>query len=444
MVIKGQSGAGARRLAVHLMRTDTNERAEVMELRGVAAEDLQGALSEIDAVATGTRCQKPFYHASINTRADERMSDAQRMQAIDRLEQELGLVGQPRAVVLHEKEGREHCHIVWSRIDLERMAAISDSHNYRKHEIVARDLEREFGHQRVQGAHIEREGQPRPARTPSHDEMQQAERGAARPQDAKAQLTGIWQRTATGQEFRAELEQAGWLLARGDRRDFVAVDRSGGTHSLARRIEGAKAADIRARMADLDPAMLPSVAEAKQLQQARAGEREERGGLAEPTKEPPGASPAPEVPEAARSQAASQAERIEPVPERGPSASRGLFMAADSVAQGAEKLTDFVAGLVESLGGAPPRQYGAAELARDPGARRDYYAQQAAERASNEALDRLREDMDAGKGLSRDDVRSLTPAHRLQINAHGDDYLRQAIADREKEQERSGGRERER
>ncbi len=129
----------------------------------------------------GTRTTKPFYHASINTRADERLTDEQRAHAIDRLEEKLGLSGQPRVVVVHEKEGREHCHIVWSRIDLERMRAISDSHNYRKHEEVARDLERQFGHERVQGAHAERDGKDRPDRTPSHAEMLQAERGAVSP-----------------------------------------------------------------------------------------------------------------------------------------------------------------------------------------------------------------------------------------------------------------------
>ena len=125
------------------MRTDTNERAEVKELRGVVAEDLRGALLEIEAVAAGARTTKPFYHGSINTREDERLTDEQRTHAIDKLEAALGLTGQPRVVVVHVKEGREHCHIVWSRIDLDRMAAISDSHNYRKHEQVARDLERE-------------------------------------------------------------------------------------------------------------------------------------------------------------------------------------------------------------------------------------------------------------------------------------------------------------
>ena len=324
MVIKGTSVAGAKRLAVHLMRTDTNERAEVLELRGVAAEDLRGGLQEIEAVATGTRCQKPFYHASINTRADERLGVEQRLQAIDRLELELGLTGQPRAVVLHEKEGREHCHIVWSRIDLEHMRALPDSHNYRKHEIVARELEREFGHARVQGAHIERDGQPRPERTPTHAEMQQAERGGVAASDAKALITGIWQRTDSGQAFKTALEQEDWLLARGDRRDFVAIDPAGITHSLARRIEGANAKSVRERLVDIDPLTLPSVAEAKQVQKERRAIQEERGGDEAAANEAVPAAPVSERGGASRVEPAQTSAPSEPA---GPSARRGLVMA---------------------------------------------------------------------------------------------------------------------
>lgn len=288
MVIKGTSCAGAKRLAVHLTRTDTNERAEVKEIRGVAAEDLRGALLEMEAVASGTRSTKPFYHASINTRADERLTDEQRMYAIDRLEAALGLTGQARVVVAHEKEGREHCHIVWSRIDLERMAAISDSHNYRKHEEVARALEREFGHERVQGAHVEREGRERPERTPGHAEMLQAERTGLTPQEVKAKITELWRSTETGQDFAVALWNAGYVLARGDRRDYVVIDPSGGTHSLARRIEDAKAKNIREKMADLDPGRLPSVTEAKTIQRQR--QARDREIAAERSREAPPAS----------------------------------------------------------------------------------------------------------------------------------------------------------
>ena len=305
MIIKGTSCAGAGRLAAHLTRTDTNERAEVKEIKGVVADNLSGALREMEAVAAGARTTKPFYHGSINTRADERLTDEQRMQAIDRLEAALGLTGQARVVVVHEKEGREHCHIVWSRIDLDRMAAISDSNNYRTHEEVARSLEREFGHERVQGAHVERDGTARPERTPSHSEMLQSERTGISPDQAKEFMSGIWKTTKNGKEFQAALEEKGWMLARGDRRDFVAIDLNGGVHSIARRIEGAKAADVRQRFADIDPKSLVSVAEAKQIQRERHGGPERQASGKQRASE---ARPPP-------SKAATQA--------RGPKAARG-------------------------------------------------------------------------------------------------------------------------
>jgi hypothetical protein len=284
VIIKGNSCSGAGRLSVHLTRTDTNERAEVKEVRGVAADDLRGALQEMEAIASGTRCTKPFYHASIDPRANEKLTAQQWTKAIDRLETELGLTGQPRVVVVHEKEGREHCHIVWSRVDIENMRTISDSHNYRKHELVARELERDFGHERVQGVHIERDGKPRPERTPSHSEMLQSERTGLSPQQVKEQVTDIWRRTDNGASFAIALDREGYILARGNRRDFVVIDPTGGTHSLARRVEGANAKDIRTRMADLDPSYLPSVGQAKQFQRDRRDLEWERLRLEDETK----------------------------------------------------------------------------------------------------------------------------------------------------------------
>src|SRR5580658_8373409 len=138
MIIKGDSVGGAERLAVHLSRADTNESVKIEELRDVAAQDLRGALLELEALGAGTRTTKPLYHASINTPIHERLTDEQRAHAIERLEKELGLTGQPRVVVIHTKNDREHTHIVWSRIDLEHMRAIPDSHNFAKHEAVSR------------------------------------------------------------------------------------------------------------------------------------------------------------------------------------------------------------------------------------------------------------------------------------------------------------------
>lgn len=272
MVIKGNARAGAKSLAAHVLRADTNERVEVEAIRGVIAEDVEGALREMEAVACCTNTRKPLYHASINTPIEERMTPEQRARAIDRLEEALSLTGQPRVVIIHKKQGREHCHVIWSRTDVEHGRAIRMDHNYRTHELVARELEREFGHARVQGAHVERDGKERPARTPGHDEMQQASRTGFKPKQAKEQITALWRATDSGQAFQAAIEEKGWLLARGDRRDFVVVDPQGGTHSLARRVDGAKAKDIRERMADLDANALPTAQEARTQQLARAAQ----------------------------------------------------------------------------------------------------------------------------------------------------------------------------
>jgi hypothetical protein len=350
MVIKGKSVAGATRLDAHLKRTDTNEEMRVLELRDVAADDLRGALKEMEAIASACpNCEKPFYHASINTRAEERMTPEQRGQAIDRLEKELGLTGQPRVVVLHEKKDREHIHIVWSRIDLERMRVISDSHNYRKHEIVARELEREFGHKRVQGAHIERDGQPRPERTPSHKEHQQAERTGISPKEAREHITALWQRTDSGASFQAALEQSGWTLARGDRRDFVVIDPKGAVHSLARRIDGAAAKDVRARMADVDMNRLPSVAEGKAIQYARHGKPEP---VKAPSRRRPGATQG-------RTRAPSHAGRqtvrvIGSVVRPAAGATRAATGTAGGIARGAGKLAGGLLSILESALGANP------------------------------------------------------------------------------------------
>lgn len=292
MVIKGNARGDACRLARHLLRTDTNERVELRELRGVVADELDDALREMAAVASGTRCRRPLYHASLNARAEEIFTEAQQREAIHRLEAALGFSGQACAVVAHVKGGRAHLHVVWSRIKLDTMTAIHDGHNYRKHERVARELERDFGHARVQGAHIEREGVPRPRRTPRHAEMQQAERSGLAPQAATELVTALWRATDSGRAFRAALEAQGWTLARGDRRDFVLIDPHGETHSLARRVADAKAAAVRQHMADLDPASLPDAKAAKAAQEAR------QAALAVPPlpSPPPAAIPLPEPP----------------------------------------------------------------------------------------------------------------------------------------------------
>lgn len=255
MIIGGGSRSRPSNLADHLLRTDENEIVRLVEIGGVAAKDLHSALKRMQAVAALTGGRKGLYHASIDPDKRESMTPQQWARSVDVLEKKLGLEGQPRAVVYHLKKGedgeaREHIHVVWQRTDIDTLTLRDDSFTRRKQQAAAITLEREFGHAPA----------PRQSNRQSltKDELQQAKRTRIDPKAVAADLTEAWESTRNGQEFKEAAEAKGYVLVCGDRRDFVVIDGAGGTHSVARRIKGVKAKDVRDRFADLSLANLPT------------------------------------------------------------------------------------------------------------------------------------------------------------------------------------------
>ena len=274
MIIKGGSRAGPQQLAAHLQRTDTNECVAILELHS-GLDDLAATFRDWQTLAEGTRGSKGLYHVNIDPDARYTMTPEQWTRAVEVLERELGLEGQPRAVVLHEKKGRQHIHVVWSRTDAETMKMRSDSNNYLAHERASQVLEREFGHAPVPGKHAkrDREQQPEfPRAAISHAEWQQAERSSRSIEDRRAEIAAFYSASDSGAAFKTALEDAGYVLAQGDRRDFVLVDPAGESFSLGRQLKGVEAAALRGFMADVDRAALPTVAEAAAAQRARAAQ----------------------------------------------------------------------------------------------------------------------------------------------------------------------------
>lgn len=294
MIIKGKSRAGPSQLARHLGRTDTNERVAVLQLDSAGTPEQ--AFRDWQTYTLATRGKLGLYHANIDPDAKYDMTPDQWMRAVDILEEELGLQGQPRAVVMHEKHGREHIHVVWARADMDAMRLRSDSNNYLAHERASLRMEQEFGHEHVPGKHAkrDREKQPEfPRSEVSHDEWQQAERGGLGHRERKAQVTALYEASDTGPAFKAALEDAGYVLARGDKRDFVILDTDAKVHSLGRQLSGVKAADLRAFMADIDPEALPGVKEARTAIREAARTEPEQPRQPQPDAPPPEPTPAP-------------------------------------------------------------------------------------------------------------------------------------------------------
>lgn len=246
MILKGNQRASGQELARHLMNVEDNEHAMVHELRGFLADDLFGAFQEAEAVSLGTKCQQYLFSLSLSPPQSAKVSVKEFEAAIADIERRLGLVGQPRAIVFHEKKGRRHAHCVWSRIDAAKMRAINLPHFKRRLTDISRELYQEHGWDLPAGLRDHESADPL---NYSGAEASQAKRVKCDPAALKELFKACWDTSDSRASFAAALSEQGFHLARGDRRGFVAVDADGEIYSLSRWL-GVKAKDLRARLGD--------------------------------------------------------------------------------------------------------------------------------------------------------------------------------------------------
>lgn len=285
MIPKASQRAGGQDLATHLLNAFDNEYVEVAEVRGAVATDLHGAFAEWEAIAHNlTRCRNYLYSLSVNPDLGQgQLSRAQYLDYADRVEKALGLAGQPRALVFHIKDGREHCHIVWSRIDDRAGKAVHLAFDREKLMMVTREFARDHGLRLPDG--YERGGDDRKKK--SLYEMQQQKSSGITKEERMAAVTAAWKRSDSPRAFVRALEELGYVLATGSR-PYVLVDLYGTMNALPKLIDdrSVRTKDIRAFLeTEFPPESLPSVDEAKALvaQHRQAREdftRSERDGKA--------------------------------------------------------------------------------------------------------------------------------------------------------------------
>lgn len=253
MILKGSQRAGGSQLAAHLLNERDNDHVRVGDVRGFASDDLHGAFKEAQAIASGTRCKQYLFSLSINPPRDADISEADFERAADAAERALGLEGQPRAIVYHEKEGRRHAHVVWSRIDAQAMRAINLAHFKNKLTSLSRDLYLDHGWPLPDGLRPHTAGNPLRF---SLEEWQQAKGQGVDPREIKQLFKDAWNRSDSQRAFANALAEYGYFLARGDRRGFVAVDTQGEIYAVAR-WTNVKAKDVTAKLGDASD--LPAV-----------------------------------------------------------------------------------------------------------------------------------------------------------------------------------------
>ena len=258
-------------LAAHLQNAEDNEFIEVADMRGAVAQDLHGAFAEWEAQARAlTRCSNYLFSLSINPdQLQGRITREAYFDYIARVEAKNGLSDQPRAVVFHIKDGREHCHVVWSRIDVEAGKAVELPFYKDKLMTVSREFARDHGLQLPDGYYAHEDRQWRRNRQLSrYDSIKQKETGITHEQRMAA-ITEAWRGSDSGAAFVHALEERGYVLACGRNKSRpVLVDVYGHTYALTRLIDdpAVKTAHVRERLGtDYAPENLPTVEEAQAM-----------------------------------------------------------------------------------------------------------------------------------------------------------------------------------
>lgn len=252
MILTGSQRGGARQLAAHLLSQE-NDHVTVHEVSGFATSDLTGAFVEAHAISKATKCRQFLFSLSLSPPPEADVSTSAFEDAVNQIEQKLDLVGQPRAIVFHEKYGRRHAHVVWSRIDAQTLKAKQMSFFKVKLREVSKTLFREHGWTMPKGL---ADSTKRDPRNFTLHEWLQAKRAEQDPRDIKEALQDAWQISDGREAYEQALSERGFKLARGDRRGFVAVDYEGNIFAVAR-WTGIKTKEVRARLGP--EADLPSI-----------------------------------------------------------------------------------------------------------------------------------------------------------------------------------------
>ena len=257
----GSSFVGAGKYYLHDREANTSERVAFTHCENIPTQNPEKALKwmaftaihaeeikrEAGTPATGKPCEKPVFTFSLSWHPEQELQKWEMVGAGRGALAALGLEGHETVFVGHS-DGVPHVHVIVNTIHPETGKVNTLSYSKLKLSKWAESYERDHGHvyceQRVDNNARREEGE--------YVEYQE-------PQfDFKAHITQLYHASDSGKAFQTALAEAGYKLAQGKR--IVVIDSSGKVHSLSRQIDGVKAKDIRAKLADLE---LPLIDESR-------------------------------------------------------------------------------------------------------------------------------------------------------------------------------------
>jgi hypothetical protein len=164
MIIKSHIRGGYRSAAEYLKEQGQNEKTRLVEISDKSAKNIDEAFQKMWVIANNTKCKKPLHHISINPMKDEHLTDKQVLAIVMRCEEVYGYntSQHQRVIVEHIKDGRQHFHVIWNRVNTVTNKAVWPGEHWKKSKQICREMEVELGLKRPTPKYIRNSGYKSP------------------------------------------------------------------------------------------------------------------------------------------------------------------------------------------------------------------------------------------------------------------------------------------
>lgn len=231
------------------LMTDCAEKAwKVMAYTVKVAERLKQATGQR---LSGRKLEKPVFAYSLSWHPEQRPDKAEMLRAAELSLTALGMTEHETMIAAHNDTEHPHIHIIVNRVHPLTGVAAKLDHTKRKLSAFAREYEhtteRIYCMQREENFEKRQSGQSASYEIPA--------------------ISKAWKESNTARDFIILLEEAGYSLARGNKR-LVIVDPYGKAHNPVRYLYGVRATEFNERMASINPAQFSTVEMVLQLRVA--------------------------------------------------------------------------------------------------------------------------------------------------------------------------------
>ncbi len=266
---RGHSFKGAGLYYLHDKKASTSERVAWAHTHNLPTDDPDKGLKwmshtamsadrlkeEAGVARAGRKASAGCVYAfALSWHPEQKPGREQMMSAAFETLERLGLKEHEAVMVAHRDTDHPHVHVICNLVNPQDGRTAVPSYDRLTLSTWAQEHETENG--KIYCEERVKNNEQRRAQAKEERQLGMVKHREERLETAQ-RVQEIYSRSDSGKAFQAALQEAGFTLARGDRRGFVLVDETGKIYSLSRQLEGQRAKDISARLSNIDQEALP-------------------------------------------------------------------------------------------------------------------------------------------------------------------------------------------